>query len=132
MLFHTYLSFSFIINNHVPFFSPNFCKLYMWDSRLSIWIQVLAVVKFHGLEFDLKWENSSPSWQSEYDNWLVEQCRYLKVEEWRKEVFCNLQESNCSAWKLLRWMGWPTLILQAQEHFLTVEKLSVQRKIILS
>ncbi|XP_031502628.1 flavin-containing monooxygenase FMO GS-OX-like 5 [Nymphaea colorata] len=69
-----------------------------------------------------RYTHNISSYQSEYDDWLSMQCGCMKVEEWRKEMFAATYKNRIARPENYR-DEWDDhdLVLQAQEHFLTIE-----------
>lgn len=59
------------------------------------------------------------SFQFDYDNWLAEQCGYLGVEGWRKQMYNAVSKNRLTRPETYR-DEWDDhhLILQAQEDFI--------------
>lgn len=64
-------------------------------------------------------EHFGCSFQFDYDNWLAEQCGYLGVEEWRKQMYNDVSKNRHTRPETYR-DEWDDrhLVLQAQEDFI--------------
>ncbi|XP_049933272.1 flavin-containing monooxygenase FMO GS-OX-like 5 isoform X2 [Nymphaea colorata] len=73
-----------------------------------------------------RYTHNMDGYQFEYDDWLATQCGYPKVENWRRKMYAEASKRRRTQPETYR-DEWDDhdLVLQAQEHFLSLKTLKI-------